>query len=106
MNTGNPIKQDKHDDGSVRYYQYGNPIFNYGLIPQTWEDPAAIVDGRSPDNDPLDIIELGSAPLPVGTVFKAKVVRYLDSSIGLEESSGDVYDAILLYTGVGCFEID
>ena len=75
LHTGNPIKQDVHDDGSVRYYQYGNPIFNYGLIPQTWEDPDNPVDGHGGDNDPLDIIELGSTPLPVGAVFKAKVTN-------------------------------
>ena len=73
IHTGNPIKQDVHDDGSVRYYQYGNPCFNYGLIPQTFEDPVTMSDGYGGDNDPLDIIELGSTPLPVGTVFKAKV---------------------------------
>ena len=35
----NPIKQDKNKDGSPRYYSYGTPFFNYGLLPQTWEDP-------------------------------------------------------------------
>ena len=35
----NPIKQDTNKDGSPRYYTYGTPFFNYGLLPQTWEDP-------------------------------------------------------------------
>ncbi len=73
----NPIKQDKHDDGSARYYLYGNPHFNYGLLPQTWEDPNWIHDGYRADNDPLDIIELGSGPLPVGSVLKVKVLGAL-----------------------------
>lgn len=34
----NPIMQDE-SDGKPRYYTYGVPFFNYGLIPQTWEDP-------------------------------------------------------------------
>lgn len=35
---GNPIMQDTKD-GKPRYYTYGVPFFNYGLLPQTWEDP-------------------------------------------------------------------
>lgn len=34
----NPIMQDTKD-GKPRYYTYGVPFFNYGLLPQTWEDP-------------------------------------------------------------------
>lgn len=34
----NPIMQDE-SKGKPRYYTYGVPFFNYGLIPQTWEDP-------------------------------------------------------------------
>ena len=70
---GNPIKQDTHDDGSVRFYQYGSPPFNYGLLPQTWEDPAYVESGYAGDNDPLDVIEVGSGPLPIGSVLKVKV---------------------------------
>merc|ERR1712176_1311315 len=36
---GNVIMQDVNKDGSARHYTYGVPFFNYGLIPQTWEDP-------------------------------------------------------------------
>lgn len=32
--AGNPIKQDTTDDGQGRYYLYGSPPFNYGLLPQ------------------------------------------------------------------------
>ena len=34
---GNPIMQDTKND-RPRYYTYGVPFFNYGLLPQTWED--------------------------------------------------------------------
>lgn len=73
----NPIKQDMHDDGSARFYLYGNPPFNYGLLPQTWEDPNWLSDGYRADNDPLDIIELGSGPLPTGSVLRVKVLGAL-----------------------------
>ena len=36
---GNPIMQDSNKDGSPRFYTYGVPFFNYGLLPRTWEDP-------------------------------------------------------------------
>ena len=26
--------------GKMRYYTYGVPGFNYGMLPQTWDDPA------------------------------------------------------------------
>ena len=35
----NPITQDSKK-GLPRYYKYGTPFFNYGLLPQTWEDPS------------------------------------------------------------------
>jgi len=34
----NPIKQDVKK-GAVRFYPY-NINWNYGLLPQTWEDPS------------------------------------------------------------------
>ena len=75
----NPIKQDLNDDGSVRYYKYGNPQFNYGFLPQTWEDPDVILNGYGGDDDPLDAIELGTeeSPLPMGSVVTCKVIGAL-----------------------------
>lgn len=36
--AGNPIKQDMKK-GKLRFYPY--PInWNYGMLPQTWEDPS------------------------------------------------------------------
>ncbi|MES1908285.1 MAG: hypothetical protein MHM6MM_001247 [Cercozoa sp. M6MM] len=37
----NPIKQDVKN-GKLRYYQYGDIMFNYGAMPQTWENPKHI----------------------------------------------------------------
>jgi 3'-phosphoadenosine 5'-phosphosulfate synthase len=72
---GNPISQDSNKDGSPRYFTYGTPFFNYGLIPQTWEDPDVKSDqGYGGDNDPLDIIELGSLPMAMGSVKSCRVL--------------------------------
>lgn len=34
----NPIAQDLTSNGSLRHY-HSNIQWNYGLLPQTWEDP-------------------------------------------------------------------
>eukprot|EP00981_Chlorochromonas_danica_P001319 scaffold284_cov247-Ochromonas_danica.AAC.5 len=71
----NPIMQDSKND-KPRYYTYGVPFFNYGLLPRTWED----VDHVDPDTkskgdgDPIDVIELGHGPLPMGSVVPVKVL--------------------------------
>ena len=54
---GNPIKQDEKK-GKARLYH--GPIFwNYGCLPQTWEDPNvkgdADVGGAFGDDDPVDV---------------------------------------------------
>lgn len=75
----NPIMQDSNSDGSARYYTYGTPFFNYGLIPQTWEDPnLRSVDGYGGDNDPLDVMELGSSQLRIGSVTPCRVLGSLE----------------------------
>jgi len=75
----NPISQDANGDGSPRYYTYGTPFFNYGLIPQTWEDPnVKSVDGYGGDNDPIDVMEIGSAQLEMGSVTPCRVIGSLE----------------------------
>lgn len=77
--TGNVIKQDTNKDGSPRYYTYGTPFFNYGLIPQTWEDPSLRSrEGNGGDNDPLDVMEVGSSPLKMGSINPCKVLGSLE----------------------------
>lgn len=75
--THNPIMQDEKN-GQPRYYKYGVPFFNYGMFPQTWEDPEDIIGGYGGDNDPLDAIEVGEGPLPVGSVTGVKVLGSIE----------------------------
>ena len=70
--SGNPIMQDMKD-GKPRFYSYGTPFFNYGFLPQTWEDPA-FHDG---DNDPIDVIEVGTTPLSMGSIVSVRVLGAL-----------------------------
>merc|ERR1712050_264887 len=76
---GNPIMQDEKK-GKARLYH--GPIFwNYGCLPQTWEDPNvkgdADVDGAFGDNDPVDVVEIGSSSLAMGSFTPVKAVGVL-----------------------------
>jgi len=73
----NPIAQDEKK-GKLR--DYHGPIFwNYGCIPQTWEDPTA----EHPelkcfgDDDPIDVVEIGSEALSMGSVVPVKPLGVL-----------------------------
>merc|ERR1719335_401023 len=70
--AGNPIAQDEKK-GVLR--DYHGPIFwNYGMIPQTWEDPN-VEDPTlkcNGDDDPVDVVEIGSETLAQGTVAAVK----------------------------------
>lgn len=70
-----PIKQDTKK-GKLRFYPY-NINWNYGLLPQTWEDPDHAneeLDGVKGDNDPVDVVEIGAAQLEEGGVYPVKVL--------------------------------
>jgi len=71
----NPIKQDVKN-GVLREYKWGDMLFNYGCFPQTWEDPKVISDetGCPGDNDPIDVIELGTRQRPTGSITRVKIV--------------------------------
>jgi len=74
----NPIMQDTKK-GELRYYTYGSPFFNYGMLPQTWEDPAESgFNGTVGDNDPLDVMEVGSLTYAVGQMRRVKVLGDLE----------------------------
>ena len=75
---GNAIKQDINKDGSPRYYSYGTTFFNYGLIPQTWEDPELMSMGNGGDNDPIDVMELGNTQLLMGSITPCRVIGELE----------------------------
>lgn len=75
----NPIKQDVKK-GQLRYVKNPFPhkgyIWNYGALPQTWEDPSHTDKETKAkgDNDPIDVIEVGSKVHPRGSVIQVKVV--------------------------------
>lgn len=75
----NPIKQDIKK-GNLRFYPNIFPlkgsIWNYGAIPQTWENPNEpdILTNLNGDDDPIDIIEIGSVKKEIGEVYQAKVL--------------------------------
>jgi len=73
----NPIAQDEKK-GKLR--DYHGPIFwNYGCLPQTWEDPNV----NHPelkcfgDDDPIDVVEIGSSALSMGSVVPVKPLGVL-----------------------------
>lgn len=81
-NRLNPIVQDTKK-GKLRYvnnvFPHHGYIWNYGGLPQTWEDPNVIDEqtGAIGDNDPIDVLELGSRIHPVGSVVGVKVLGKL-----------------------------
>lgn len=78
----NPIKQDVKK-GKLRYVKNFFPhhgyIWNYGAMPQTWEDPGHVDENTKAkgDNDPLDVVEIGGKVHPRGTIIKVKVLGVL-----------------------------
>ena len=73
----NPIAQDVKK-GKLR--DYHGPIFwNYGCLPQTWEDPNVKHPelGCFGDDDPIDVVEIGSASLAMGSVKTVKPLGVL-----------------------------
>lgn len=75
----NPIKQDIKK-GKLRFvancFPHHGYIWNYGAIPQTWENPELKDEhtGYKGDNDPIDIMEIGSRIARRGEILKVKVV--------------------------------
>jgi len=74
----NPIKQDIKK-GKLRYFTYGDIPFNYGAIPQTFEDPSHVHPDTKfkGDGDPIDVVEVGGVPIPMGSIVKVKVLGLL-----------------------------
>jgi len=78
----NPIKQDIKK-GALRYvancFPYKGYIWNYGAIPQTWEDPNHKDQHtkQNGDNDPIDVCEIGSKVQERGAVVQVKVLGVL-----------------------------
>ncbi|OCT97174.1 hypothetical protein XELAEV_18009401mg [Xenopus laevis] len=78
----NPIKQDIKK-GKLRYvsniFPHKGYIWNYGALPQTWEDPKHIDNDTKccGDNDPIDVCEIGSKVCTRGDVIQVKVLGIL-----------------------------
>jgi inorganic pyrophosphatase len=84
----NPIHQDTitthhHKDATPRFvkncFPYKGYLWNYGALPQTWEDPGHTSPdtGARGDNDPLDACEIGRAIARPGDVKQVKVLGVL-----------------------------
>ncbi|XP_051561028.1 inorganic pyrophosphatase 2, mitochondrial isoform X1 [Myxocyprinus asiaticus] len=78
----NPIKQDVKK-GKLRYvaniFPHKGYMWNYGALPQTWEDPnhndkETMCCG---DNDPIDVCDIGSKVCVTGQVIQVKVLGIL-----------------------------
>ncbi len=75
----NPIKQDVKK-GKLRYvancFPHKGYIWNYGAIPQTWEDPnhTDASTGCKGDGDPVDVCEIGQKVHTRGAVIEVKVL--------------------------------
>jgi nucleosome-remodeling factor subunit len=77
-----PIKQDEKK-GLPRFvnniFPHRGYIWNYGALPQTWEDPNHQDSNTNAkgDNDPIDVIEIGSAIHNRGAVVQVKILGTL-----------------------------
>lgn len=75
----NPIKQDIKK-GKLRFidncFPHHGYIWNYGALPQTWEDPDFIDEHTHMrgDNDPIDVCEIGYKVQGRGAVIQVKVL--------------------------------
>lgn len=101
----NPIFQDTNEitDKATnttfevpRFYMYKTPLGNYGGFPQTWEDsekPDKITQLKG-DNDPVDFLDIGSAPAPVGTILRVKIL----GALGLLDKNETDWKIIVINT--------
>ncbi|KAI8070811.1 inorganic pyrophosphatase [Gongronella butleri] len=87
----NPLKQDIKK-GKLRFvrncFPYKGYIWNYGALPQTWEDPTEVNQdtGAKGDNDPIDVCEIGEQ---IGYPGQVKQVKILGVLALLDEGETD-----------------
>ncbi|KAF8373985.1 hypothetical protein PRIPAC_80414 [Pristionchus pacificus] len=78
----NPIRQDVKN-GVPRFthniFPHRGALWNYGALPQTWENNTHVdpQTGATGDNDPIDIVEIGSTIHKRGAVIQVKIVGCL-----------------------------
>jgi len=78
LEVTNPIKQDEKK-GKPRYYNM-DIKWNYGALPQTWEQPDHVwsgLEGCDGDDDPVDVVDISSTPVPTGSVIVCKPLAAL-----------------------------
>jgi inorganic pyrophosphatase len=70
------IKHNILQNGNLRFFRYGDNLFNYGFLPQTWEDPNIKFEGTEyyGDDDPLDAFEISDRQCYIGDIVKVKVL--------------------------------
>lgn len=79
----NPIKHDLNKDGSIRFIANTFPshgyLWNYGALPQTWEDPLHTDSSTKckGDGDPVDVIDIGSKIHQSGEIIQVKILGTL-----------------------------
>lgn len=77
--TLNPLKQDVKK-GKLRFvdncFPHHGYIWNYGALPQTWEDPDHIDEHTQMrgDKDPIDVCEIGYKVQDRGAIIQVKVL--------------------------------
>ena len=73
-----PIKQDEKLN-APRLLKHSAKPWNYGMLPQTWENDSANIGGTQykGDGDPLDVVELGDDTLARGGVVPVRVLGAL-----------------------------
>ena len=78
----NPIKQDIKK-GKLRFvancFPHKGYIWNYGALPQTWEDPTHTDPDTQAkgDSDPVDICDIGTRVHPMGSIIQVKILGTL-----------------------------
>ncbi|CAF0934041.1 unnamed protein product [Didymodactylos carnosus] len=78
----NPIVQDIKNN-KPRFvhnvFPYHGYLWNYGALPQTWEDPNHTDSDTKTtgDNDPLDVCEIGTKLHSTGSIVPVKIVGVL-----------------------------
>lgn len=78
----NPIVQDTKK-GKLRFvhniFPYHGYIWNYGALPQTWENPNEKDEctGCMGDGDPLDCLDIGTRVASSGEIYRVKVLGLL-----------------------------
>ena len=75
----NPVKQDVKK-GKLRFvancFPHHGYIWNYGALPQTWEDPTHMDPDTQAngDSDPVDICDIGSKVHEIGSIVQVKLL--------------------------------